>query len=68
MRVVVEITEGKNCTRCLFCYEQVTSFDYEESHDHCMYLDEPLNNDKVYSPKRIKKHPDCPSLKSEVKP
>ena len=61
MKVEVEIPEGKNCTRCLFCYEFLESFDYEESHDHCAYLDMPLNDEVAFSPKRIKKHQNCPA-------
>lgn len=63
MKVEVEIPEGKNCTRCMFHFEALDSWDYEESHDHCAYLDKPLNDEVVYTPKRVKKHPDCPALK-----
>ena len=62
MKVEVEIPEGKNCTRCIFCYQHLDSFNYEESHDHCAYLNKPLNDEEIYPPKRIKKHKNCPSL------
>ena len=66
MKVTVEIPEGKNCTKCIFCYEALDSFAYEESHDHCTYLDEPLNDDsQVYPKKRVKKHPKCPVIKEK---
>ena len=62
MKVEVEIPEGKNCTHCSFCYHHLDSFNYEESHDHCAYLDKPLNEDSVsWSLRRIKKHNDCPA-------
>jgi len=66
MKVGVEIPNGKNCTRCIFCYQALDSFNYEESHDHCAYLGKPLNDDAIFPPKRIKKHPECPSIKEEI--
>lgn len=62
MKVIVEIPEGKNCTGCVFHYEEVTSCNYEESHDECAYLHKPLNDEVVYPRKRVKKHPECPAL------
>jgi len=61
MEVLVEIPEGKNCTRCIFHYVAIDSFAYEESHDHCAYLDKPLNDGVVYPPIRVRKHPECPA-------
>lgn len=67
MKVEVEIPEGKNCTGCSFHYQALDSFNYEESHDHCAYLDKPLNEDAVFAPKRIKKHPECPAHPNMLK-
>lgn len=62
MKIEVEIPDGKNCTSCKFCYVSLDSFAYEESHDHCAYLNKPLNDDSVsFTLKRVKKHGNCPN-------
>jgi hypothetical protein len=64
VKIEVNIPDSKYCNTCLFCYEKVDSFAYEDSHNHCAFLNKPLNSE-VVSPvenRRIKKHPDCPSL------
>ncbi|KKM14101.1 hypothetical protein LCGC14_1709610 [marine sediment metagenome] len=66
MKVEVEIPEKKDCTWCPFEQEIIDSWGMEESHNWCAYLQKDLNEEAVMGRQRIKKHPDCPSLK-EIK-